>query len=53
MDIKYYKSGQPDMTWSIDKITTKRVDLDKANDYSYGNDVFLVEETIIMVLEWK
>lgn len=40
IDNKYYNQGQPELTWSIDKFTTKKIDKTSGMDYDYGNEIF-------------
>jgi hypothetical protein len=40
LDYKFYKVGQPEVVWSVDKFTTRKVDATSGMDYDYGNEIF-------------
>jgi hypothetical protein len=40
LETKYFKTGQPNSVFSVDKISTKKVDTGFTIDYTFGNEMF-------------
>jgi hypothetical protein len=40
LDYKFYKTGQPNSVWSVDKICTQRQETSMENDYDIETDIF-------------